>query len=765
MASPAPPPYSTIPTLAVSSAPSTRNQSQPILTVVTTSRFSRPLPPQPTLYLNPAKPTRVRFRRTTLSPHAFEASDDDVNFTRTTQLGLGISDAPLSPEKSPIKTPAIEIMEKGEAAAKDGESRNIAHRIEQKLWKYSTTGNSTMRWRLEVISWLVSAISMAAIIVALLLLQNKPTPRWHGLTLNAYISEFSKIACAALLLPVSEALGQLKWLWFQGRSNKMWDFEIFDNASRGPWGSFVLLVRTKGTTLAALGAAITIFSMALDPFFQQLVIYPTRLVLNPALRATIPRVIDYSPIYDVSRRNGVEMLQLEQDLQAKVLKYLYAPSAQPLPFGKDFRPNIPLSCPTGNCTWPEYETLGVCSQCEDISDLLTYDCLTGPLDWIADVKPANGTGRLVYENGTQCGWFINGTNTDPASRPVLMTGYRNATARLPYEEVLLTRIVNLVNSTNRDPLYRTGSYHFKDVRNALLDFFVASITDGPNSAYSQKPPVAQECMLAWCVKTLKSTYIQANYTEEVTRTFLNTTPAAYPWRSVSMNTSFGHGYYQQYIRDIHLNYNGTEYGASSVAQTRTVYTFDDYFPSIYTKSNESDMAYLRFKMQYNEGPPFLRNISYNPFLAPNNVTSHMERMAKALTDVMRSSDQHEWIEGSAYTVESYVHVRWGWLSLPLILLAATSFFLLGTVVKSSLFKNDVGVWKTSAVATLLYGLPDDMQKKIAALAPEDGSRTPRAKAKELEIKMMPKKGWRASGALLSPFTPKFKPSQPPPGWI
>jgi hypothetical protein len=67
---------------------------------------------------------------------------------------------------------------------------------------------------------------------------------------------------------------------------------------------------------------------------------------------------------------------------------------------------------------------------------------------------------------------------------------------------------------------------------------------------------------------------------------------------------------------------------------------------------------------------------------------------------------------------------------------------------------------------LLYGLPDDMQKKITAPAPDDASRTPRTKAKKLKVRMQSKNGWRMSGNLLSPFTtPKVKQGQPPPGWI
>jgi hypothetical protein len=130
-------------------------------------------------------------------------------------------------------------------------SLNITQRIEDKLWNYSIHGNIFKKWLLEIISWVISAICMGAIIGVLLGLKDNTLNKWplarHGISLNTYVATLSRIASAALLLPVSEALGQLKWNWFfEGTSKKMWDFEIFDNASRGPWGSLQLLVRTKG---------------------------------------------------------------------------------------------------------------------------------------------------------------------------------------------------------------------------------------------------------------------------------------------------------------------------------------------------------------------------------------------------------------------------------------------------------------------------------------------------------------------------------------
>ena len=128
-------------------------------------------------------------------------------------------------------------------------SRNIAQRIQNRIWRHNSSKNVLERWAFEIISWLVSAICMAAVVTVVAIYNNKPQPEWPlSFTLNSYVSVLSKVATAALLFPTAEALGQLKWSWFQTRSDsrEMCDFEIFENASKGPLGSFMLLLRLKG---------------------------------------------------------------------------------------------------------------------------------------------------------------------------------------------------------------------------------------------------------------------------------------------------------------------------------------------------------------------------------------------------------------------------------------------------------------------------------------------------------------------------------------
>lgn len=85
-------------------------------------------------------------------------------------------------------------------------------------------------------------IAMGAIVVILKLYDQKPLPQWRfSITINSLVALFSTISKAALLIPIAEGLSQLKWLWFAERPKKLFDFEAFDKASRGSWGSLQLL--------------------------------------------------------------------------------------------------------------------------------------------------------------------------------------------------------------------------------------------------------------------------------------------------------------------------------------------------------------------------------------------------------------------------------------------------------------------------------------------------------------------------------------------
>jgi hypothetical protein len=111
----------------------------------------------------------------------------------------------------------------------DQGSLDFTQRLERKLAEYNASTNVFKRWLFEILCWLTSALCMGAIIGIYAWLRNRPMAEVGNLL--TYTNTLGKVASAALIVPTSEALGQLKWTWFN-QSRAMWDFEIFDKASR-----------------------------------------------------------------------------------------------------------------------------------------------------------------------------------------------------------------------------------------------------------------------------------------------------------------------------------------------------------------------------------------------------------------------------------------------------------------------------------------------------------------------------------------------------
>ncbi|CAA9956480.1 DUF3176 domain containing protein [Pyrenophora teres f. maculata] len=711
---------------------------------------------RPLLRFFPSDRPRVRLDTALPQPPSeFSNPEKQSGNDRKSQLGLGISGGPPKPPSIRIQPPTFENE-------KTDPSANIAQRIEEKLWTYNSSGNVIERWLLEIVSWLISAVCMGAIIAVLVVLKDKPSSKWPftniGITLNAFVSVLSRVAGAALLLPVAEALGQLKWSWFiRGDSKKMWDFEMFDNASRGPWGAFLLLIHTKGKTIAALGALVTIFALALDPFFQQVVSFPTRWTMQHT-NSSIARVVRYEPEYNVQYENGEAVAELDAIIGSVADPFFINNGTQPMPFGNGTRADVPISCPGSNCTWPSYETLGVCSQCVEISTLLNFTCMFTRVDWTSKLNATESS----YPKANVCGYFLNATSDDP----ILMSGYMVDEAGNRTGEVLLSRTLPLVTNYMREALWGDGSINFKHIRNPIVDALISSASNDTDDVFSNKMPALHECVVSWCVKTIQSSYYLGTYQEVVTNVFLNETQGPYPWRTAWLADE---GYaLTDYLENVTISAPQTSqsfpeygWGVSNDTMLNTVLIFDRIFPSFTTSTNESDVPVLRWRTG---SPTLARTLfpEFNPWLSPNNITQHMERMVNSITNAIRSSTSGETVFGHSFENEIYVEVTWGWLSLPLCLLLVSFVFLVSTVVKSATEKGQVSIRKNSAIATLLYGLPDHYQKELTK---SNSKGTPRTKAKDLRVRLSATRGWRSSGNMFTPLTPKAPSNLPPPGWI
>lgn len=74
------------------------------------------------------------------------------------------------------------------------------------------------------------------------------------------------------MVPIAACLNQMKWDHFEYRENPLEHLQLYDDASRGPWGSFLLLVTGRAKVLTAWAfAAVTLVSLGNDPSTQQMI--------------------------------------------------------------------------------------------------------------------------------------------------------------------------------------------------------------------------------------------------------------------------------------------------------------------------------------------------------------------------------------------------------------------------------------------------------------------------------------------------------------
>lgn len=80
----------------------------------------------------------------------------------------------------------------------------------------------------------------------------------------------------------------------------------------------------------------------------------------------------------------------------------------------------------------------------------------------------------------------------------------------------------------------------------------------------------------------------------------------------------------------------------------------------------------------------------------------MSDLAVSMTTAFRGFNGVESIQGKSLTLESYVHVRWGFAVFPISVVIFTAFFLLLAIYRTR--QSQTILWKNSALAILFYGI-------------------------------------------------------------
>lgn len=347
-----------------------------------------------------------------------------------------------------------------------------------------------------------------------------------------------------------------------------------------------------------------------------------------------------------------------------------------------------FNCPTGNCTWPTYSTLGVCHQCQDVSYLLQYICKN-------NTSLNSPSGEL--ESTSPCGFKVNNTFIAGWSGS---PGFRQVTS-------LSTIIVDTFESPPEfAPFFNSTS--FSNATLPIADFYVGFTPGGPSAVLRNQTPVLVECLLTWCAKTLETQFSNGLLQENVVNTV-----------TIQPGTRDENGSTESIAS---LGSNSTFEILNQTTQLLRDWILNDLPPYLY-QDPDFDFVSSAGIWQFHQEAPY----AFEP---------HLDDITRAITNDMKSRAAGTTpIIGTAWEIERFVSIRWAWITLPVASHTGSLILIWATIWKSH--KSDARVWKSSSLAILLHGLSEETQQCIDSTS---SSSQVEAIAAKMNVQLSSRKG-------------------------
>ncbi|KAL4893169.1 Mus7/MMS22 family-domain-containing protein [Aspergillus ambiguus] len=491
-------------------------------------------------------------------------------------------------------------------------------------------------WGWDILGLTLALAVLIAIIVILRVYDGKQQPSWRWISLNTLLSWLSTVGKGCIALPLSTGLSQLKWVWFAQKKRPMSDLRVFDNASRGIYGSAELLWALRMRHFAVFGAIAVLLAIGFEPFVQNLVHYSSDLVVDTSKISRLANATNYSGLGPL--QSGAVNYYIEPTLKGNIYNSIF--STDP---GRPW--TIPQHmCPTGNCTWDPVASLAVRALCANVTSSIEESC-----EALNDGDAPYNNCTVSLPNGTSA-YYASGYHTEaialqvqPVDHPIV---YTNAT--LP----VIQRIEAVVASSE------DGWTVAQEVRD--------------NPIY-----VATECSLEPIVRSIKASVNSSVYHETVLAEWSNVEvwydrPLVPDW-----NESLG-------------VYPGQNFTLSSKSQA----TITQFMKSLFSGNAYASTLNLEFStigLELHATPDVMEAFMYGNITgcadierdrfgcAMRNVA---DAMSKSFRDQAYVNAETDMLAGHTQVNATIVHIHWQWLTLPLLVWLLSAVTWLGTEWKT-----------------------------------------------------------------------------------
>lgn len=367
---------------------------------------------------------------------------------------------------------------------------------------------------------------------------------------------------------------------------------------------------------------------------------------------------------------------------------------QPAVFNGLAQINIPLNakCPSESCHYPDFTTLGICTSCEDVTEAATQDCrpISRPYDG------QNSTLKWKY-------WHdILSHPSTPSLRRMAASIPIDCKYSAPNGFTFVPGAPNASTSNDTIEIFRSGFRAIvpkPDVSESklaqIISVFMAKYNPDTikytteNISMSEPKPQMTQCSVQLCEKQYTQNHVSTNKRN------------VQPSRSQSLRISNYHG--DTATRTLipvdgakALSSNST-YHISRIAHLQLQMHLGMLF----------DAVLSRFDGKATSGLLLAPILNYS-----DNITESFSRMATSMTDNIRSGTGLTKVYGRAYRTETFIHVRWPWVILPIVTVILSICLFMTTAIVS---RGQPVLWKSSIFPLLMGQLEVDREHEISNL--------------------------------------------------
>lgn len=424
--------------------------------------------------------------------------------------------------------------------------------------------------------------------------------------------------------------------------------------------------------MAALGAFITVLSIGIDPFSQQILQYYDCNVADVNAKATLPTSNFYLPGQYFS--NGDTKIPDSSMSAALYLGLLYPPT--------NASANIKAQCSTGNCVFSSsnsasYSSIAMSSECSDISNLIQNVSYTD----------ANNYTSLNY---TLPSGAVIGPNAVVLSSMYVVDGSDDPSQDLVTIDTLMAQSPNIDASSYTPFATRCSLY-------PSVNSYAGNITNG----VLQENFISSERMQFYGGGTFAYYYSLAAKQTFRDGSSVQCTPTSEPKSSTDLCSLLGYTPY---------NFSSTE---TVCYPNDCIWTLGvNPTGGIQARISElfSNQSVQNIDGIPNSPAPWLVGLWSNGTADLAHFQTTMKGLADTMTSVMRQQGDNSTaslVTGTTLGSQTCIRVQWPWLSFPAALLFLTVIFFISTVaqISSSPMRN---VWTSPSLALLFHGLSTEV---------------------------------------------------------